>query len=160
MASFCKIQILTSYYDPIVFERITSDLIHEAATKIQGSAGPSGIDAYLWRRFYLSFKTASTDLCNALAGVARCLCTSSVHPDSLSAFVACRLIPLDKNPGIRPIGIGYEAGCEAAVHALNQIMDTDETEALLLVDATKAFNTLNRQAALHNIQYALRYRPS
>jgi hypothetical protein len=42
-----------SYYNPIIFERITGDLIREAATKIQGSAGPSGIDAYLWRRFCL-----------------------------------------------------------------------------------------------------------
>jgi hypothetical protein len=131
----------------------------------------------------LSFKTTFTDQCNALAGVARRLCTSSVHPESLSDFVACRLIPLDKNPGIRHIGIGevprriiaksvlrvirddieeaagplqtcacYEAGCEAAGHALNQITGTEETEVLLLVDATNAFNTLNRQAALHNVQ--------
>ena len=31
-------------------------------------------------------------------------------------------------------------------------MDTEETEALLLVDATNAFNTLIRQGALHNVQ--------
>jgi hypothetical protein len=42
-----------SYYDPIIFERITGDLIREAFTKIQGSAGQSGIDAYLWRHFCL-----------------------------------------------------------------------------------------------------------
>lgn len=54
----------------------------------------------------ISFKSASIDLCNALAGVARRLCTSSVQPESVSAFVACRLIPLKKNPGVRPTGIG------------------------------------------------------
>ena len=117
-----------------------------------------------------------------MAALARSLCTSSVHPESLSAFVACRLIPIDKSPGVRPIGIGevprriiaksilkvvsndiqeaagplqacagHEAGCEAAVHAMNEIMSSEETEAILLVDATNAFNTINRQAALHNI---------
>lgn len=172
-----------SQHDPVMFDRITGDLIKEAATKIQGSAGPSGVDAHQWRRFCLSYKSASVDLCNALGAVARRLCTTPVNPEGLSAFVACRLVPLDKNPGVRPIGIGevprriiaktvltvvrddvqeaagplqtcagHQAGCEAAVHAVNQIMKSEDTEAALLVDATNAFNTLNRQAALHNIQ--------
>ena len=171
------------HHDPIVFERITGELIQQAAIKTQGAAGPSGIDAYAWRRFCSSFKGASTDLCNALAGVARRLCTSVVHPESISAFVACRLIPLDKNPGVRPIGIGevprrivaksilkvigndiqaaagplqacagHEAGCEAAIHAMKEIQSLQETEVILLVDANNAFNTINRQAALHNIR--------
>ncbi len=46
------------------------------------------------------------DLCNALAGMAKRLCTSAVDPDGVSAYVACRLIPLNQNPGVRPIGIG------------------------------------------------------
>jgi hypothetical protein len=46
---------------------------------------------------------------------------------------------------------GHEAGCEAAVHAMKEIISSDETEAVLLVDASNAFNTINRQAALHNI---------
>jgi hypothetical protein len=169
-------------HDPIIFERITGEAIKIAANNTQGAAGPSGVDAYAWRRFCSSFKSASVDLCNALAGVARRLCTSPVNSEGLSAFVACRLIPLDKNPGVRPIGIGevprriiaksilkvvrndvqeavgplqacagHEAGCEAAVHAMKEIISSDETEAVLLVDASNAFNTINRQAALHNI---------
>ena len=31
--------------------------------------------------------------------------TEYVDPKSLSSFTACRLIALDKNPGIRPIGV-------------------------------------------------------
>ena len=108
-----------------------------------------------------------------MAALARRLCTSSVHPESLSAFVACQLI--DKSPGEVPRRIiaksilkvvsndiqeaagplqacaGHEAGCEAAVYAMNEIMSSEETEAIL-VDVTNAFNTINGQAALHNIR--------
>jgi hypothetical protein len=38
------------------------------------------------------------------------------------------------------------------VHAVRTLFQSDETEALLLVDASNAFNSLNRQTALHNIQ--------
>ena len=33
------------------------------------------------------------------------------------------------------------------------MFEDEETEAILLVDASNAFNALNRKAALHNIQY-------
>ena len=46
---------------------------------------------------------------------------------------------------------GQEGGCEAAVHAMRHIFEDPLTEGVLLVDATNAFNTINRQAALHNI---------
>lgn len=45
----------------------------------------------------------------------------------------------------------HEAGCEAAVHAVRKIFLEDETEAILQIDATNAFNSLNRPATLHNI---------
>lgn len=47
---------------------------------------------------------------------------------------------------------GHEAGCETAVHAMRKIFLEDETEAILQIDATNAFNSLNRQATLHNIR--------
>ena len=40
------------------------------------------------------------------------------------------------------------AGCEAAAHAMREIYDDEDTEAVLLVDASNAFNSLNHQAAL------------
>ena len=46
---------------------------------------------------------------------------------------------------------GLKSGCEAAVHAMKKIMDDDNTQAALLVDAQNAFNLLNRQLALINI---------
>ena len=92
-------------HNPIIYKQITGEAIRQAALRTHGATGPSGVDAYAWCRFCSSFQGASTDLCNALAAVAKRLCVATVHPDGLAAFVACRLIPLNKNPGVRPIGI-------------------------------------------------------
>ena len=46
---------------------------------------------------------------------------------------------------------GHKSGSEAAVHAMHSIFEADETDAVLLIDASNAFNALNRAAALHNI---------
>ena len=93
----------------VLFERIDSELIRRTILRMDGAAGPSGLDAAAWKRLCTSFKTASTDLCEALASTARRICSSYVDPRGLSAFVACRLIALDKCPGVRPIGIGETA---------------------------------------------------
>ena len=131
-----------------------------------------------------SFQTVSDDLCDALSAVARRLCTTCVDPAGLSSFVACRLIALDKNPGVRPIGIGeivrrliakailsvirddiqaaagplqlcagQLSGCEAAVHSMRHLYSSPDIEAVILVDASNAFNSLNWQVALFNIHH-------
>ena len=97
-----------------------------------------------------------------------------VNDNSFEAFLACRLVPLDKKPRLRPIGVGeilrrvagkvvmcivkkdvmiscsnvqmcsgQEAGSEAAIHAVREVFENEETEAALLVDATNAFNNIN-----------------
>ena len=53
-----------------------------------------------------SFKSASAELCCSIAILARRLCTSFVDPEIVLPLVSCRLIALDKNPGVRPIGVG------------------------------------------------------
>ena len=47
---------------------------------------------------------------------------------------------------------GQSSGCEAAIHAMSKIFEEDTSDAILLVDASNAFNTINRKAVLHNIQ--------
>ncbi len=166
----------------VLFDRLNGQMIKTAALRTDGAAGPSGVDAAGWRRLCTAFHGASRSLCDAIAKFARRIATDYVDPSGLAAFVACRLIPLDKSPGVRPIGIcetvrrivgkaimaitgryvksaagplqlcaGHQAGCEAAVHAIRQLFHHDDTDGILLVDATNAFNSLNRAAALRNI---------
>ena len=47
--------------------------------------------------------------------------------------------------------VGVPSACEAAVHTMDLLLRRPEVEGILLVDATNAFNSLNRAAALHNI---------
>ena len=46
---------------------------------------------------------------------------------------------------------GQQAGAEAAIHATREIFQDPECQALIMVDAENAFNTLNREAMIHNI---------
>ena len=90
----------------IAFAALTRDVIRQVSLHTQGSAGPSGMDATAWRRMCTAFDSASDDLCDALAACARRIASTYVDPASLEAYTACRLVPLDKQPGVRPIGIG------------------------------------------------------
>ena len=47
---------------------------------------------------------------------------------------------------------GQKSGSEAAIHAMHTLFETDETDGVLLINVSNAFNALNRQAALHNIR--------
>lgn len=151
--------------NPILFDGLNADTILQATMHTQGAAGPSGLDTQAWRRMCSSFKSASTSLCTALAGVGKRIATTLIHPEGLSALVACRLIPLNKCPGVRPIGVGevprriikavlrivskdveaaagplqlcagQDGGCEASVHAMHKIFQDSDIEAALLVNA-------------------------
>ena len=54
--------------------------------------------------------------------------------------------------GSLQLSAGQISGIEAAVHAVDSLFQQEETEAILLVDASIAFNSLNRLSALHNIR--------
>ena len=51
------------------------------------------------------------------------------------------------------VSTGLKGGAEAAIHAMKEIFEDESTDAIILVDASNAFNRLNRKAALHNVQY-------
>ena len=110
-------------------------------------------------------------------------CEMSVERTTLAGVDTTRLIPLDKKPGVRPIGVGevlrriigrciarcvsadlkhlgsniqlclgQKCGIEHAVHTLREEFDADESCSILLIDASNAFNLLNRKLALDNIE--------
>ena len=172
--------------EPVIYEALDADYIISAAKGIDGSGGPTNIDAEIWRHMICSkfHQKESEALAQAIAELTKSLCRDEVKPQLLTEFLAGRLIPLKKNPqGIRPIGVGevlrritakavtrflkqdiqvaagtlqtcsgIQAGIEAAVHAMKSIFDEEGTEATLLIDATNAFNSMNRVVALHNIK--------
>ena len=92
-------------FHPTIFDSITASG-ESIWTATQGAAGPSGLDAFSWRRLCTDFGQKSNDLCSALAAVAREISTSFIDPSTLLAYTSCHVIALDKCPGVRPIGIG------------------------------------------------------
>ena len=172
--------------EPIIFESITASKIKDLLGKMKGSSGPSGLDVDQWKQLLLSrnFAQNGNDLANAIANMTKMLATEHINErDSLQPYTACRLIPLDKNPGLRPIGIGevlrrltgkaildilkpdiqQYAGCkqlcagqmggiEAGIHAANILFEDDKSQGIIQIDASNAFNSLNRQMMLHNLQ--------
>ena len=54
--------------------------------------------------------------------------------------------------GSLQVCVGHKSGSEVAIYAIPNIFEVDETDAVLLIDASNAFNALNRAAALHNIR--------
>ena len=90
----------------IEFHQIDGGLIRSMILLMDGAAGPSGMDVSHWKKVCTSFARESDNICDSIAMVARKICSSYVDPLGVSALVASRLIALDKNPGVRPIGIG------------------------------------------------------
>jgi hypothetical protein len=80
---------------PLVFDQISGYTIQKATSRTEGGAGPSGMNADDWSRILATNKYERI--------------SENVAPEamsSLEAFISCLLIPLNKNPGCRPIGIG------------------------------------------------------
>ena len=53
--------------------------------------------------------------------------------------------------GSMQVCAGQKSGSETAIHAMSEIFHGEDTDAVLLIDASNAFSSLNRMTALHNI---------
>ena len=89
----------------VIFSSIDEREILLACLRTKGAAGVSCLDAEDWQIILRSkiFGTAATGLRRSIACLTIDMCTiRNTNPESLES---CRLIPLDKNPGMRSIGI-------------------------------------------------------
>ena len=96
-----------------LFASIDEEEVLKAANQTKGSGGPSLFDAKQWRRILGSkkFSKEGKQLREEIALFARKISTEIVDPQTLEAYTASRLIPLNKTPGeldpkVRPIGVG------------------------------------------------------
>jgi hypothetical protein len=81
-------------------------VVEKVASKLLGGAGPAGTDAVDLRNWLLRFGAESEYLRNSLASIAEWLANESPPWAAYRALMACRLVALDKSPGVRPVGIG------------------------------------------------------
>lgn len=158
---------------PVIYDRIDSDMVRETMKKTRCSTGPSVLDAEGWRRILVwrNFNKSGEHLRKTIADLTKRLYQYKIGKQ-LDAFLAYKLIPLDKQSGVRlgigevlwriiekivtkllKIGVlnatgslqryrGQGAGSEAAVRAVYKMFNKDETERVLMVDALNAFNSI------------------
>lgn len=90
----------TEEVHPIRFASVDAERVRKAAPKTGRGAGSSESDTESWKRLLTStqFGDITTGLCNTFAEVLKTLCTVENLSSSLEGFLACSLIPLNKNP--------------------------------------------------------------
>ena len=95
---------------PVFDEAIDEALISKAALKTKGGCGPSGFDAENRLRTLVSksIGSSSLDLRKSFANFTRTLSNRNLDTsiNDVEAFITNHLITLNKNPGIRQIGVG------------------------------------------------------
>ena len=110
--------------EEVTFERIDGHVIQEASKKMNGSGGPTKIDADVWKHILCSkvFGNKSSELAEEVAVATRRLCIEDIPHKFLHLLLDCRLVPLMKEDnGVRPVGVGKvlrRIMCKAVVSTL------------------------------------------
>ena len=120
---------------PIIFDDINEEVVRKATIRTKGGSGPSGLDDDGWRKLLISkvFGSCTSDLCKAIADFIKHICINENEfqndTTSLETFIASRLVPLDKNPGLRSIGVEEVLRRIAGVVVMSIVKD-DVTKAV------------------------------
>ena len=85
--------------------KLTKIMIAKAASLTKCAGGPSHLGADQFCHMLLSkkFKAEAKEMRERIAVLARTLASTLVNLKSIKALTICRLIPLNKNPGVGPI---------------------------------------------------------
>ena len=94
--------------ESVIYNNIDGRTFEKAARSMNGSADPSGVDGEALKRLLCSKSVGkiSEELCYSIANIVRRFASEHIDPKCIEPIVNCRLIPLDKKPGIRQIDIG------------------------------------------------------
>ena len=80
--------------------------VKKQARKLFGSSGPSGSDANHWFDALIRFGFESSRLRDLVSQLGNLIANEIISWRKIKTLLSCRLIALDKQPGVRPIGIG------------------------------------------------------
>ena len=85
---------------------VTEDDAKNLASRLHGGSGVGGVDAIDFQNWLLHHGKASEMFREEMAAWAEWLANESPPWAAYRALMACRLVALDKCPGVRPVGIG------------------------------------------------------
>ena len=93
---------------PFYFDNVYEEMVSKASSLTKGAGSPSQLDTMQYHHLLSSckYKVENKELRTQIAILARKLATKTLDPLTWEAYVLCRLIPLDKNPGVIPIAVG------------------------------------------------------
>ena len=120
---------------PVIFGYRNEELVKKAAIRTKGGSSLSRLNADEWRKMLTSkvFCSCTSDLRKAIADFIKHICVNEIkfqnNTTSLETYIASRLVPLDKNPGLRPIGV-EEVLCRIAGIVVMTIVKEDVTKTV------------------------------
>ena len=97
------------------------------ASKLSGNTGYLGAEAIDLINWILRFRCASEELRVVVARLADWMANFSPPWDTYHSLMACRLVALDKRPGVRPVGIAETLRRSLAKLAMRAVGDQANT---------------------------------
>ena len=99
---------LETYKETPIFipVNITEETVESVARKLSGSSSPGCTNSEALQGWLLKFGEVSTRLHTSVETFVDWLANSSPPWAAYRAFISDRLIALDKQPGVHPVGVG------------------------------------------------------